>query len=169
MLHLDLTHWRIGPKDTSLLSSLGISPDKKIKEKLIIADSFFNALTYALQTVTSLLLFFIVMLERVVTGALPFTLLLGPLGFLKVTALSFIQGLSVFSMFVATLSLAVAIVNILPIPGLDGGSIVYVWLEKLRGKPMSIAMEILLYRLAVIIFVILLINLTMNDIQRYFS
>ncbi len=164
---INLEHWQISSKDHSLLSSFGVFPDKKVKKKRIIADSFSDALKLASQKLLSLLLFFIVMIERVVTRAIPFALLLGPIGILEVTSYSFIQGLSVFSMFLAELSLAVAVVNSLPIPGLDGGSIIYTWIEKIRGKPMSVGLEVLLYRLAVIAFVVLFVNLILNDLQRF--
>lgn len=166
-LNLDLKQWRIRPSDRSILSSLGISADNKVQKKLIIADSSWDAIKKSSNRFAALLYFFIIMLERIVTGTIPFTLLLGPVGILEVTVHSFVQGISVFAMFVASLSLAVAIINILPIPGLDGGSIIYGWIEKIRGKPMSIAMEVLLYQLALIIFVVLLINLLVNDMQRY--
>lgn len=166
---INLKDWQIKPRDASLLTSLGIFPDYKAKKQLVIADSFWDALKQATQTLAGLLFFFFVILERIVTGDLPFTLLLGPVGILEVTVNSFVQGVSVFVMFVANLSLTVAVINILPFPGLDGGSIIYACIEKIRGKPMSVAMEVLLYQLAVIGFVVLLINLMMNDLQRYLS
>jgi regulator of sigma E protease len=168
-LKIDLTNWRIRPQDKSLLASLGMSADMNVKKQQVIANSFPDALVLATQSYLEMLVFFMVMLKKIVTGALPFTLLLGPVGVLEVTLLSFTQGVSVFAMFVAGLSLAVALINSLPIPGLDGGSIVYAWIEKIRGKPISVALEVLLYRLAVIIFVVLFVNLLANDIQRYLT
>ncbi len=83
---------------------------------------------------------------------IPFAVLLGPIGLLAASAGSFMQGLAVFLYFIASLSLAVGLVNLFPIPGLDGGSIIYALVEKIRGKPVPIAWELLLHRLAMIIF-----------------
>jgi regulator of sigma E protease len=80
---------------------------------------------------------------------------------------SFMQGISVFLSFLAMLSIAVGIVNWLPIPGLDGGSMVYTLIEKLRGEPISVAMELLLHRLVQIVFFILIVQLVLNDIARW--
>lgn len=72
-----------------------------------------------------------------------------------------------FLYFIASLSLTVGFVNLLPVPGLDGGSMVYVLLEKIRGKPISIAMEVLLHRLALILFMLIFVQLILNDLARY--
>ncbi len=75
----------------------------------------------------------------------------------------------VFLFFIANLSLVVALVNLFPIPGLDGGSILYTVLEKIRGKPISVAMEVLLYRFVLIAFSITLVHLLMNDLNRFLN
>ncbi len=166
-ISLNLKNWRIKPRDRSILTAIGIVPDLKVKPKKIISDSFFDAAARASTSFLELFIFLSVTLKLVLTGVLPFSQLLGPAGMLEQILSSFSQGLSIFSLFVAGFSMAVAIVNLLPVPGLDGASIVYAWLEKIRGKPISVAMEILLYQLAVIFFIILLFNLFMNDLQRY--
>lgn len=166
-LRLKLKNWHIKPSDRSLLTSLGIQADSKVKLKRRVADSFVDAVISASMTVFELIRYLMITLKQVLTGVMPFSLLLGPVGILEQAAWSLAQGISVFAMFIAGLSLAVAIVNILPVPGLDGASIVYAWLEKIRGKPISIALEVLLYQLAVIFFGILLVNLLLNDALRY--
>lgn len=105
-------------------------------------------------------------LKQLFTGAIPFSVLLGPIGIFAASVASLMQGIAVFLFFIATLSLAVAVINLLPIPGLDGGSIVYAIVEKIRGKPVSVPMELLLHRLVFIIFCVLLVHLLMNDLQR---
>ena len=79
---------------------------------------------------------------------------------------SFLQGLVVFLYFISSLSFAVALINLFPIPGLDGGSIMYALIEKIRGKPVSVGMEVLLHRLIFIVFCLVLVQLLLNDLQR---
>lgn len=105
-------------------------------------------------------------LKQLLTGVIPFSVLLGPLGIFAASVASFTQGVAVFLFFIATLSFAVAVINLFPIPGLDGGSIVYALIEKVRGKAVSVPMELLLHRLVFIIFCVLLVHLLMNDLQR---
>lgn len=105
-------------------------------------------------------------LKQLFSGLIPFSALLGPIGIFAASVASLTQGVVVFMFFIATLSLAVAVINLFPIPGLDGGSIVYALIEKIRGKPVSVAMELLLHRLVFIVFCVVLVHLLMNDLQR---
>ncbi|KTC85910.1 M50 family metallopeptidase [Legionella drozanskii] len=167
-VNLDLSQWRYQKKEPSLLSALGIEPaPAQLHTQHVPGKSFASSARYAMEQLGHLLTFFVVMLKQLITGVLPFAVLLGPLGLFAASVSSFFQGLAVFLSFIANLSLAVGLVNLFPIPGLDGGSIIYALIEKLRGKPVSIAVELLLYRLAFIIFAILLVQLLMNDLQRY--
>ncbi len=165
---LDLSHWHYTREKNALLKSIGITLEvEKIKEKYVPGVSFLKATTLAYNKIKHLTAFFFIMLKQIVTGQLPLALLLGPLGLFTAMAGSFLQGVSIFSYFIGTLSLAVAIVNLLPIPGLDGGSIAYAILEKIRGKPLSVAFEVLLHQLAFIAFCVLLAQLILNDLARF--
>ncbi|WED42211.1 M50 family metallopeptidase [Legionella cardiaca] len=166
-INLDLSQWRYKRGDRSLLQGLGIEPESSTEKEWVQGQSvgvaFYHAVTKSLQ----LLSFFLVMLKQLLTGMIPFAVLLGPIGLFSASVTSFFQGVPVFLYFIANFSLAVGLLNLFPVPGLDGGSIVYALIEKIRGKPVSIAMEVLLHQLAVIFFVILLVQLILNDVQRY--
>ena len=152
----------------SLLSSIGINPDLSVKyRQQVQGQPFLQSLQQAALKLIDLCDFFLIMLKQLLTGSIPFFLLLGPFSFFTVVVHSFLQGLVVFSLFIAHLSLAVALVNLFPIPGLDGGSIVYAMLEKIRGKPVSVPLEVLLHRLALIWMTIILVQLLLNDLRRY--
>ncbi|KTD08686.1 M50 family metallopeptidase [Legionella jamestowniensis] len=164
---LNLSQWRY-QRGQSLLQTLGIEPESGMTKGQVKGETFFNAFAHAVTKSLQLLSFFLVMLKQVLTGVIPFAVLLGPIGLFTASVTSFVQGFTVFLYFIASLSLAVGLVNLFPIPGLDGGLIMYALLEKIRGKPLSVPMEILLHQLATIIFVVLLIQLILNDLQRYF-
>ncbi|KTC87197.1 M50 family metallopeptidase [Legionella brunensis] len=164
-ISLDLSQWRY--KKGTLLQGLGIEPQLLSHKEQVKGQGLGEAFCHAFIKSVQLLSFFLLMLKLLITGTLPFAVLLGPIGLFGVSVTSFLQGLPVFLYFIASFSLAVGLVNLFPFPGLDGGSIIYALLEKIRGKPVSIPMEILLHQLAVIIFVLLLVQLILNDIQRY--
>lgn len=167
-VNLNLEQWRYKKEDQSILTSLGIKAASGALYNLQIAgQSFFEAIHSALEKMGYLLLFFLVTLKLLLTKVLPFSVLLGPLGLFSVSINSFLQGLSAFLYFIASFSLAVGLVNLFPIPGLDGCSIIYALSEKWLGKPVSVAFEILLYRFSVIIFTLLLVQLIINDLQPY--
>jgi regulator of sigma E protease len=163
---LDLNKVKFHGKKLSLLAQLGINPNLSAVKSELQASSIWDAIHQANQAIGTMVYFFLMVLKQLFTGVIPFSVLLGPLGIFAASVASLMQGVVVFMFFIASLSLAVALINLFPIPGLDGGSIVYAIIEKIRGKPVSVAMELLLHRLAFIIFCVVLIHLLMNDLQR---
>lgn len=162
---LDLSQSSFGGLKTNLLAQLGLAPDLSA-ERSSLRFPLLGAMHQANVTIVQMLYFFLMVFKQLFSGAIPFSMLLGPLSIFTVSVASLMQGFVVFIFFIATLSLAVALVNLFPIPGLDGGSILYALIEKIRGKPVSVAMELLLHRLAFIVFCVLLVHLLMNDLQR---
>ncbi|MGQ3892392.1 M50 family metallopeptidase [Legionella sp. CNM-4043-24] len=159
---------RFSARGRTLMSYLGLVPDQALQHIYAVKGlSFLNALAEASRKTGDAFVFFMIVLKQLFTGTIPFALLLGPVGFIGLSISSFAQGVAVFLSYIANLSLAVALINLLPVPGLDGASIVYAVIEKIRGKAMSIAFEVLLYRLAVILFYMILVQLLLNDFLRY--
>lgn len=160
----------LSAKNRFLLQALGIKPstDKKTLvtyKGLSAVEAFKNSLLM----IIDLLTFYLLMLKQLFLGLIPFSLLLGPFGLIAVSITSFSQGLAVFLYFIASFSLAVGMVNLLPIPSLDGGSLMYVFIEQIRGKKVSVELEVLLHRLAVILFSIFFVQLILNDLVRMVS
>ena len=169
-LTLDLSQWRYNRKNMSLLSAIGINPDLSPTNTHDVTPlPLLTACYHSILQLIDLVGFFCIMLKQLFTGVIPFAALLGPLGLFSTMIDSFHQGLAMFLYFIANLSLAVAFINLFPIPGLDGGSIVYALVEKIRGKPVSVGMEVLLHRLVFIAFCLILVQLLLNDVQRYTS
>ena len=165
---LDLGQWRYKRENGGLLASIGLNPDLSVQNTHQVEGvSLLQASQHAFLQLIGLCCFFLVMLKQIFTGVIPFAVLLGPLGLFTAMVGSFLQGLSVFLYFISSLSFAVALINIFPIPGLDGGSLMYALVEKIRGKPVSVGMEVLLHRLVFIAFCLVLVQLILNDVQRY--
>ncbi|MBI2785842.1 MAG: site-2 protease family protein [Legionella longbeachae] len=163
---LDLSQVKFSGRKLSLLEQLGIKPNLSAPQKILQAPSILAAIHQSNEAIGNMIYFFLMILKQLFSGVIPFSVLLGPLGIFAASVASFMQGLTVFIFFIASLSLVVALINLFPIPGLDGGSIVYALVEKMRGKPVSVAMELLLHRLVFIVFCVVLMHLMMNDLQR---
>ena len=169
-VRLNLSQWRYSHGKESLFAAIGIAPDLSEKNKhQLVGLSWPKACQQAFFQVFHLLYFFLVLIKQLLTGAIPFSVLLGPIGLFTVLVSSFFQGLTVYLYFIANLSLTVALVNLLPIPILDGGSIIYTLVEKIRGKPVPLRTEILLHRLIFIAFCMILVQLLLNDLYRYMN
>lgn len=165
---LDLSQLKFGERARSLLVSLGITPNSKAVQQTLKAASLVDAMQQANNTIGHYLYFFLIILKQLFTGVIPFSVLLGPVGLFAVSIASLTQGFMVFLYFIASLGVAVAFINIFPIPGLDGGSILYAAIEKIRGEPISVPLEILIYRLMMIAMFLILVQLLKNDIAFLF-
>ncbi len=70
-------------------------------------------------------------------------------------------------MFLAAfLSLNLGVINLLPIPALDGGRIVFLLIEGLRGKPIDVEKEGLIHFIGFVFLILLIIVITWNDISK---
>jgi regulator of sigma E protease len=66
------------------------------------------------------------------------------------------------------LSINLGIMNLLPIPALDGGRLMFFAIEGLRGKPIDKQKEGMVHFIGFALLMLLMLVVTWNDIQRYF-
>jgi regulator of sigma E protease len=78
-----------------------------------------------------------VLLNRLLTGQMSAKVLGGPLTIIQVASNKASEGLSAYMLFLTLLSANLAVINFLPIPVLDGGHMVFLSYEMVRGKPAS--------------------------------
>jgi len=81
----------------------------------------------------------------------------------KVARLGFIHVIQ----FIALLSLNLAIINILPIPALDGGRVLFVLIEKFKGRAVSIQVENSIHFIGFWLLILVTILITVRDIQKF--
>ncbi|MDD4953575.1 MAG: RIP metalloprotease RseP [Candidatus Omnitrophica bacterium] len=93
----------------------------------------------------------------------------GPLGIFYITSKAAGAGIIVLMHLVAILSVSLAIFNLLPLPVLDGGHILLLGLEKVRGKGLSIKSEQVFTQIGTTLIISLAILVTYNDIVRFFG
>ncbi|MGN0941658.1 MAG: RIP metalloprotease RseP [Selenomonadaceae bacterium] len=94
--------------------------------------------------------------------------LAGPLGVVKMTGEVAKFGFAALMNFAAFLSLNLGIVNLLPIPALDGGHFATLLLEGLRGKPLSPKAFRYTQMVGISLLVLIMLFATKNDIMRIF-
>lgn len=93
----------------------------------------------------------------------------GVVGIVQIGADAFSQGAFAFLSIVALISLNLAILNILPIPLLDGGHIMFYSIEAIRGKPVSIATRNRLSSIFFMLLIWLMLYGLFNDIMKPIS
>ncbi|HUT89623.1 MAG TPA: site-2 protease family protein [Thermoguttaceae bacterium] len=121
------------------------------------ADSPGEAIALGTQeTVDSLLLIFRT-LKALSTGQVSGKALMGPVGIVQVAYYSVVEGPGEFLLFLCLISANLAVINFLPIPVLDGGHMVFLAYEGIRGKPPSEGVFVGLSYLGLALILILMI------------
>lgn len=75
-------------------------------------------------------------------------------------------GANYYLSFLATISIYLAVFNLLPIPALDGGKLIFLGIEKIRGKPISLKLEEKITTFFFIILLFLMFLITLKDIKN---
>lgn len=92
----------------------------------------------------------------------------GPVMIFKMSSQVATEGMITILSFMAMLSVNLGIINLLPIPALDGGKLVLNIIEGVRGKPLSQEKEGMITLVGFAIMMLLMVLVTWNDIQRFF-
>ena len=109
------------------------------------------------------------MLARMVIGDVSLRNVSGPISIAAYAGDSAEAGLTAFLGFLSIVSISLGIMNLLPIPLLDGGQIVYQLAEWLKGSPLSERAMIIGQQLGIVFLIVLMSFVFYNDISRMFS
>jgi len=93
----------------------------------------------------------------------------GPVGILQLTSVFVQEGLLSLIRFMALLSLSLAIINVLPLPALDGGRLLFIVIEVVTGKKVSPKIEAIIHAAGYAVLLILILAVTYSDVLRLFS
>jgi len=93
----------------------------------------------------------------------------GPIGIAKLTGTFMEFGLAALVQFVAILSITLAVVNILPIPAMDGGHIFILLLEKIFGRDFSAQSKGMVAIVGLLMLLLLFIIISVKDLSRFFN
>jgi regulator of sigma E protease len=100
------------------------------------------------------------------TGAASLKNVGGPIFIARTAGETAKLGLASFFSFIALLSVNLSIINILPIPVLDGGHILFLGLEKIRGKPLSLKQRAIIQQIGLVFLLALIVYVSYNDVLR---
>ncbi|WP_303290800.1 RIP metalloprotease RseP [Marinobacter sp. SS5-14b] len=108
----------------------------------------------------------LVAIKKMVTGLLSPTNLSGPITIARVAEASVSSGFEDFVRFLAYLSVSLGVLNLLPVPVLDGGHIVYYTIEAIRRKPLSERVQEFGLRIGMALILTLMVFALYNDLMR---
>ena len=147
------------------LASIGSYPEELLRE---VEYGVFGAVVRATEETAETSLFVLKSIGKLVVGDLSPKNLSGPITIAKVAGDSAKSGFDNFIRFIAILSIMLGVMNLLPIPVLDGGHIVYYLIEMIKGSPVSDAVQMVGYKVGFFMLMGLMVYATYNDVMRAF-
>lgn len=136
--------------------------------EVVYEKDFLKTLTYGFTQTFETTKLIVTNLVMLVTGQLSIEMLSGPVGIYDATDQIVKTGFTNFLMWTAMLSVNLGIINLVPLPALDGGRLLFVGIEAIRGKPVSAQKEGFVHFIGFALLILLMLVVTWNDIQRLF-
>jgi regulator of sigma E protease len=120
----------------------------------------------AVQRTWRLMTLSIEMLGKLLTGDISVKNLSGPIAIAQGAGASASSGLVYFLSFLALISVNLGIINLLPLPVLDGGHLVYYFIELISGRPVPDAVQEIGFKIGGILLLLVMSIAIVNDITR---
>ncbi len=143
--------------------ALGISG---LSEVVTTSFSFFEALWKGLTEIGTIILLMLGVFGKLFMGNKEGLTVTGIVGIASYTGQIIPLGFSFLIRFMALLSINLGIVNILPFPALDGGRILFILIEKIKGKPISQKVEQAFHTGGFLALITLMVVVTYFDLVR---
>ncbi|GKX58748.1 protease RseP [Leminorella grimontii] len=109
------------------------------------------------------------MIVKLITGDVKLKNLSGPISIAQGAGVAASYGLVYYLMFLAIISVNLGIINLFPLPVLDGGHLAFLAVEKVTGKPVSEQVQDYSYRVGAILLVLLMGLALFNDFSRFYG
>lgn len=156
-------------KDGFSQGYLGIAPDVEKWPKGYVFDvqyGIFPALQKSVEQTWSFISLTFQMVGKLVTGDIGLNNLSGPISIAQGAGQSAESGLVNFLKFLALISINLGVVNLLPLPVLDGGHLMYFIIELIRGKPVSERVQEMGFKIGAFIIMMIMGIAIINDFGR---
>ncbi len=109
------------------------------------------------------------MLWRIVTGQVSAKNISGPISIAEFAGISASLGITAYLAFLAIISVSLGVLNLMPVPLLDGGQVVYQLVEAVKGSPLSERAQLFGQQVGIALLVVLMSLAFYNDISRHFN
>lgn len=145
------------------LPAIGIiAPDEPIMERINPFEALLGGASQTWQTIHLTYLSIIKLIQRIV----PISTLGGPILIFQLTGQQAEAGIVPLLLFVAVLSINLGVLNLLPVPVLDGGHLLFLGVELILGRPVSLKKREIAQQIGLVILISLMAIVFYNDILR---
>jgi regulator of sigma E protease len=153
-----------GQKVSAVLIGVGSASELEV-EKVGVFRAFGEGVSYTYR----ILALTVVSIYKLITQEIPVNTLGGPILIAQVAGQQAEQGFSYLLHFMAILSVNLALLNLLPIPILDGGHLFFILWEAVRGKPMAVKHREMAQAMGLMLILALMVLVFYQDIMRLIS
>lgn len=147
------------------IGQIGITQQDHLKR---IPVGFISSISMAGSQLVNVTYTILVFVKKLVTGQVSTNTLGGPIAIAKMAGDSARQGASSLFGFMAFLSINLAILNLMPIPALDGGQLLILGVEGVLRRPLSLKYRLIWQQTGMALLLILMIFVIFNDVTRIF-
>ncbi|MBU6375930.1 MAG: RIP metalloprotease RseP [Bdellovibrionales bacterium] len=176
ILQEELTPSERSVRDAELGNSreftIGIYPMLSTSAPEVVIERTLNPLVVTYQGFSKMVTFSwrnIVSIGKMFVGDVSMKTLGGPILIGKIAGESMSRGLITFLTTMAILSIGLGVLNVLPIPVLDGGHILLLGVEAIRGKPLQMRQLEIVQQVGLALILILMVVVMKNDLVRVFG
>ncbi len=127
-----------------------------------------SILKYPFEAIGSLFKQMFITLEKLFTGGVSVSNLSGPVGIYSIVDEQASAGVENILYLIALLSVNVGFLNLLPFPAFDGGRILFLVIEKIKGSPVKPETENMIHNIGFFLLLALMLYVTFNDILKLF-
>lgn len=129
---------------------------------------FIDAIVYTGKKTVSIFKQMFITVGYLFTGGIKLNQLSGPVGIYSIVGESSKAGIANLIYLMAFLSINVGFINLLPIPAFDGGHILFIIIELIKGSPVNPELENKIHTVFLMLLMLLMLVITFNDILRLF-
>ncbi|MBI3638517.1 RIP metalloprotease RseP [Candidatus Wolfebacteria bacterium] len=133
-----------------------------------IAESMWESLKASLFIIKAVFLGIISLIIKALSGKAGFEQVSGPVGIVKITAEAGGMGFIYLLQLLSLISLNLAVINIFPFPALDGGRLLFLLIEKIKGSPLPPKFERYANSFGIILLLSLMALITIKDVIKLF-
>ena len=131
-------------------------------------SNVFKSFVYSIRKFNSIISSMVYTIWGLISGKIGLSALSGPVGIYEVVGETINYGINYFLYILAFLSINVGFINILPFPAFDGGHVLFLIIEKIKGSPVNAKIENTCHLIGFILVFLLMIIVTISDIIKLF-
>jgi len=172
---MDITISRANQEITQKIIPVSSAPDQPAQvgvglvKTAIVRYPWYQAIYKGAETTLALTLAILKAFAKIIgdliTGQQMETEVAGPVGIAVLTGQVVKLGLSYILQFAALLSINLGIINLLPIPALDGGRLLFLIIEKFKGRPVKQSLEARIHQIGFVLLMCLMAFIILRDIK----